>query len=60
MVRYNNILEAIGNTPIIKLNKIPKAAGVAADIYVKLESRNPGGCVKERIGLSMIEAAEKA
>jgi cysteine synthase A len=60
MVRYNNILEAIGNTPIIKLNKIPRVAGVSAEIYVKLESRNPGGCIKERIGLSMIEAAEKA
>ena len=58
MVKYNNILEDIGHTPIVKINKLN--ANLSADIYLKLESRNPGGCVKERIGLSMIEAAEKA
>ncbi len=54
---YNNILETIGNTPIVRLNKIGK--DVNAEFYVKLESFNPLSCVKERIALSMIEMAEK-
>ena len=53
----NNILETIGNTPLIKLNRITK--GLKPQIFAKLESSNPGGSVKDRIGLSMIEAAEK-
>ncbi len=53
----NSILETIGNTPLIKLNKITK--GLKPQIFAKLESSNPGGSVKDRIGLSMIEAAEK-
>jgi cysteine synthase A len=57
MGKYNNVLELIGNTPIVRLNKMTE--GLAANIYVKMESQNPGGCVKERIGLSMIEAAER-
>ncbi len=52
-----NILQAIGKTPLIKLNRVTR--GIKSDIYVKLESLNPGGSVKDRIGLSMIEAAEK-
>ena len=52
---YNNILETIGDTPIVKLNKIgPKDVNV----YVKIESFNPGGSVKDRLALSVIEAAE--
>jgi cystathionine beta-synthase len=54
---YNNILELIGNTPLIKLNKITK--GIKAGVFAKMESLNPGGSVKDRIGLSMVEAAEK-
>ncbi len=53
----NSILETIGNTPLIKLNRITK--GLKPQIFAKLESANPGGSVKDRIGLSMIEAAEK-
>ncbi len=53
----NSILETIGNTPLIKLNRITK--GLKPQIFAKLESSNPGGSVKDRIGLSMIEAAEK-
>ena len=54
---YESITELIGNTPIIKLNNIvPKDA---ADVYVKIEAFNPGSSVKDRIALSMIEAAEK-
>jgi cystathionine beta-synthase len=53
----NNILETIGNTPLIKLNRITQ--GLKPQIYAKLESSNPGGSVKDRIGYSMIETAEK-
>jgi cystathionine beta-synthase len=57
MTQYNNILEAIGHTPLVKLNKV--AAQVKSSIYVKPEFLNPGGSIKDRIGLVMIEAAEK-
>ncbi|SFJ36014.1 cysteine synthase A [Thermoflavimicrobium dichotomicum] len=53
----NNILELVGDTPLVKLNRIVGKAD--ADIYVKLEYYNPGGSVKDRIALSMIEEAEK-
>lgn len=54
---FNNILEAIGRTPLIRLNTITK--GLKSTIYVKVEAFNPGGSVKDRIGLAMIEAAER-
>ncbi len=54
----NNILELVGNTPLIKLNKLNK--GLKPQIFAKLESANPGGSVKDRIGISMIEAAEES
>lgn len=53
---YDNVLGLIGNTPLVRLNKINDGE---ADIFVKLESFNPAGCVKERIAFSMIEDAEK-
>ena len=53
----NNIANLIGKTPIVKLNRIVDEN--SADIYVKLESFNPGSSVKDRIALSMIEQAEK-
>lgn len=53
----NNILELIGQTPLVKLNHIVGKAD--ADVYLKLEFFNPGGSVKDRIGLSMIEGAEE-
>ena len=53
----NNILEAIGNTPLVKLNKITK--GTKAEIYAKLEFMNPGGSVKDRMAMHIIEEAEK-
>ena len=55
---YNNIIETIGRTPLVKLNKI--AEGLKPTILAKLEAFNPGGSVKDRIGKSMVEAAEKA
>jgi cysteine synthase A len=54
---YDNICQIIGKTPVVRLNRIPKQSW--AEILVKLESFNPGGSVKDRIGLSMIEAAER-
>jgi cystathionine beta-synthase len=53
----NNITELIGNTPLVKLNKITK--GLKPLILAKMESLNPGGSVKDRIGIAMLEAAEK-
>ncbi|MBS1494894.1 MAG: pyridoxal-phosphate dependent enzyme [Bacteroidetes bacterium] len=57
MKYYNNILDLIGNTPLVKLNKL--TTGYKATVLAKMESMNPGGSVKDRIGISMIEAAEK-
>src|SRR3972149_6520532 len=53
----NNITELIGDTPMVKLNNMVEAGW--ADVYAKLESFNPGGSVKDRVSLSMIEAAER-
>jgi len=53
---YNNIAELIGGTPLLRLQKVNDGY---ADVLAKLESFNPGGSVKDRIGISMIEAAEK-
>ena len=55
---YENLIDLIGNTPVIKLNNI--FGGDIADIYVKLEAYNLGNSVKDRAALGMIEAAEKA
>lgn len=54
---YNTILDAVGNTPLVRLNKI--AEGSKPTILAKLENLNPGGSVKDRIGRVMIEEAEK-
>lgn len=54
---HANILTLIGNTPIVKLNRIPGPED--AEIWVKLEGFNPGGSVKDRIALSMVESAER-
>jgi len=55
---YNNILEAVGHTPLIRLNKMP--APDSAEILVKMEGLNVGGSIKTRTALNMIEQAEKA
>ncbi|MBV9280950.1 MAG: pyridoxal-phosphate dependent enzyme, partial [Chloroflexi bacterium] len=57
MEAYNNILELIGNTPLIRLNRA--ARHVKPTIFAKIEHRNPGGSVKDRIGIRMIEDAER-
>ena len=54
---YASVLELIGRTPIVKLNRIPQPGG--ASVYIKLESANPGGSVKDRAALMMIERAER-
>lgn len=55
-MRANNILETIGNTPHVRLNRL---YGNSHEVWMKLERANPGGSIKDRIGLSMIEDAEK-
>src|ERR1700739_781719 len=55
---YNNIVETVGRTPLVRLNKV--TAGLDATILLKCEFFNPLGSVKDRIGMSMIEAAEKS
>ena len=52
-----SIIETVGDTPLVKLNRA--AAGLAADVYVKCEFFNPLASVKDRIGMAMIEAAER-
>jgi len=55
---YNDIIETVGRTPLVRLNRV--TAGVPATILLKCEFFNPLGSVKDRIGMSMIQAAEKA
>ena len=54
----DTVLQQIGNTPMVKLNKLPQSLGIEATIYAKLEYFNAGGSVKDRIALRMIEEAE--
>ena len=54
---YNNLTDLIGGTPLLRLNRLTE--GLEADVLVKLESFNPGGSVKDRIGFSMIKDAEE-
>jgi cystathionine beta-synthase len=53
---YDSIVDLIGNTPLLRLNRI--ASGLAADLVVKVEYLNPGGSVKDRIAVKMVDAAE--
>ncbi|HNX52544.1 MAG TPA: cysteine synthase A [Pontiellaceae bacterium] len=55
---YDNVTQTIGGTPLVRLNRL--TAGLKAVVAVKMESRNPLGSVKDRIGIAMIEAAEKS
>src|SRR5215510_5721999 len=57
MARFNNILETIGNTPVVKLNKLAPAG---VNLYVKVESFNPMGSVKDRMARAIIEDAERS
>ncbi|MEI9994027.1 MAG: cysteine synthase A [Rhizomicrobium sp.] len=55
---YDSITETIGDTPLVRLNRLPKEAGVKADVLLKLEFFNPLSSVKDRIGVAMIETLE--
>ena len=54
---YNDITETIGNTPLVRINKLNNGT---AEVLAKVEYFNPGGSVKDRVGLAMIDAAEKS
>ncbi|RKW06114.1 MAG: pyridoxal-phosphate dependent enzyme, partial [Cardiobacterium sp.] len=55
-MKYNSVLDTIGNTPIIRINRL---APKHVQLYVKTESRNPGGSVKDRLAYAVINDAEK-
>jgi cysteine synthase A len=55
---YNNILETVGNTPLVRLNKLPREHNCAAAVFAKLEYFNPVSSVKDRIAVAMIEQSE--
>src|SRR3954447_13403326 len=57
-IPYDNVLDTIGWTPMIRLNRVTR--GVRTPVFAKAEFFNPGGSLKDRIGLPIIEAAEKA
>ena len=59
MMIHKSILDTIGNTPLVELKNIEKEFGLKATLLAKVESFNPGGSVKDRVGLAMIEKAEK-
>ncbi|HSI87478.1 MAG TPA: pyridoxal-phosphate dependent enzyme, partial [Pyrinomonadaceae bacterium] len=56
---YKNVLELVGNTPLVRINSLTKEHNIKAQIYAKMESLNPGYSVKDRIGVSMIDWAEE-
>ena len=61
MARYDNIVETIGRTPVVRLHAlVPADAAPGVELYVKLEARNPGGSVKDRLAVGVIDAAERS
>ena len=56
-MRYDNILDAVGRTPLVRLNRLTE--GMKAQVYAKVEYMNPGGSVKDRIAITMIDEAER-
>ncbi|KAK1984222.1 cystathionine beta-synthase [Colletotrichum cereale] len=58
-ITVHSATELIGNTPLVRLNKIPQSLGIEAEVYAKVELFNAGGSVKDRIALRMIEEAER-
>ena len=57
MAKFENILETVGNTPVVRINKLAPAG---VNLFVKIEAFNPLGSVKDRLALGVIEAAEKS
>jgi cysteine synthase A len=58
-MRANNILETVGNTPHVRINRLYAQIAPKAEVWLKLERANPGGSIKDRIGVAMIEDAER-
>ena len=58
-MRANSILDTIGNTPHVRINRLYAGAGHGVEVWAKLERANPGGSIKDRIGVAMIEDAER-
>jgi len=56
---FENVLEAVGNTPLIRLGRIERDEGIEATVLAKVEYMNPGGSVKDRPAIKMLEVAEK-
>src|SRR3982751_3745853 len=56
---YNDVLALIGNTPLVRVNHLTKQNKIKAQVFAKMESLNPGYSVKDRIGVSMIDWAER-
>ena len=54
---YNNVLEVVGNTPLVRLNSMTE--GLKSNVYAKVEFVNPGGSVKDRIAMHIIDEAER-
>lgn len=59
-VALDSITQHIGNTPLVRLNRLPQSLGIEATVYAKCEYFNAGGSVKDRIALRMIEDAERS
>jgi cystathionine beta-synthase len=57
---FDSMLDVVGNTPLVRLNRIPNALGIKCTIAAKVEYLNPGGSIKDRPALNMLEAAEQA
>jgi cysteine synthase A len=58
-MRFDNILQTIGNTPEVRINRLYRDVAPDAEVWLKLERANPGGSIKDRIGIAMIEDAER-
>src|SRR3982750_656196 len=58
-MRANTILETIGNTPHVRINRLYTSVAPTAEVWLKLERANPGASIKDRIALAMIEDAER-
>ena len=58
-MRVNSILETIGDTPHVRLNRLYADIAPGAEVWLKLERANPGGSIKDRIGVAMVEDAER-
>ena len=58
-MKATSILETIGNTPLVRINRLFAATRPDVEVWMKLERANPGGSIKDRIALSMVEQAEK-